>query len=1158
MSDFFTLFQQNLEGVRSYREPEYERSFLERVFAPFQAPQEALFKFTLDVADDGFQVGDIWSAVSHGARFFNPWSNVEPIDPNDVRQVFFGDEAEGMLRSVQNLAVSLLYDPLLFTGFLKGVGVAGRTVNTLEKIMNPATLVVDGMKVASERVLGPLARSVAYRVLGEERAQQWATSLAQNWFKRHAGIDDEMVREAMARDQRINKWRERGYHVIKKSQELGGQEANRLLGEALQLDAAYIASTGGTLSKRMQRDLNSLNARIDKLGIDRDLFWENYRQFRDLDDEIGRALMNAGAISEEAFESMRGTHLRRIYQAHEAPEVYAKRIEDLGLEPALMTHRKALWDNLNQFRDELGDEMKKRGSFTLAETFGSDEAGVISAAARRYLEDGTGRFNVKAFVDDFDDWVMKNSKATVEDALAYVNDVMLAGIRLPPEMNKALANYLTDATFVTKDSKFYADLIRGRIANSGVTWRTYTERLNVVANRLDLPEVVREAMGEILEAAPRMAAEVTDAAKVLETRRFFDTLAGVKRIDDQAAEMIRQAERLGFEGAEAERLLRQAADRVGVELETLIESVPQFLEEGIGMQVGGKGTRWVSFGGSNRELGHTVKLPDNPSYGSLAGGWVSPAVATMLRHVEGVQIGNEATRLWHKTSELIAKGVSHFKVAKVILDPTAQFRNFVGNAVLMAMSGTSPFRLDLLKIARDELVHYASKGEMGKYLKLADDAGIGMFQTTFSAAELKDFAQMVAIAPDKVESWKDVITKAHAAIQRSGLDPVDRMAKAFEFNERLFKMTVFVDRMRRLESNWARAGKPLTEEVMRHFARQAGAIAEQALFNYADIPYMVEMIRKYGIVPFITFPFKAVPYVAETLYKHPHRVLRYDRMADVWNEHLAGSSVDAAREIEALPEHIRDALVLRMPFKDAHGRPLYLDLSYFMPWAVIADLAKTAQQSEGGGFREGILTPPAMALVDALRRNQDSLGRPITDPNRSPEDNFMAVASYLWKFIAPPSAPGGSKAESIGRAMQAMATTAPERMQWSNVIGAAWRGNIAGFGFPEAEESIKAAGGRFFPQSQAQMQSEGILQALGFAGGLTLGGLSASDQPQAMYQERAQRSINRSEAYRQMAAIRVDGNLSIAERNRRIRAIRERLAEQERQSSDRVAVLSSR
>lgn len=1155
MSDFFSLFQQNLEGIRSQREPKYERSFLERVFAPFQAPQEALFKFTLDVAEDGFQVSDIWSAISHGARFFNPWSNVKPIDPNEVRQVFFGDEAEGVLRSVQNLAISLLYDPLLFAGFLKGVGMAGRAANTLEKVMNPAALMVDGMKVASERVLGPLAKSVAYRVLGEEKAQQWAVSLAQNWFKRHAGIDDELVREAMARDQRINKWRERGYHVIKKSQELGGQAANRLLAEALELDAAYISSTGGTLSKRMQRDLNSLNARIDKLGIDRDLFWEVYRQFRDLDDEIGRSLMNAGAISETAFESMRGTHLRRIYLAHEAPEVYAKRIEDLGLEPELRVHRKALWENLNRFRDELRPLTRvddQSSMFTLTETLG------VQGRAARYFEDGTGRFNVKAFVDDFDDWVANNSNATVEDALAYVNDVMLAGVKLPPEMNKALANYLTDATFATKDSKFYADLIRGRVANSGVTWRTYAERLNVVANRIDLPEVVREAMGEILEAAPRMAAEVTDAAKVLETRRFFDTLAGVKRIDDQAAEMIRQAERLGFEGAEAERLLRQAADHVGVDFETLVEAVPKFLEEGVGMQVGGKGTRWVSFGGSNRELGHIVQLPNDPSYGSLAGGWVSPAVATMLRHVEGVKIGNEATRLWHKMSELIARGVSHFKVAKVVLDPTAQFRNFVGNAVLMDMSGTSPFRLDLLKIARDELVHYARTGEMGKYLKLADDAGIAMFQTTFSAAELKDFARSVAIAPDKVESWKDVFTKAHAAIQRSGLDPVDRMAKAFEFNERLFKMTVFIDRVRRLESNWVKAGRPLTEEAMRNFARQAGAIAEQALFNYADVPYMVEMIRKYGIVPFITFPFKAVPFVAETLYKHPHRVLRYDRMAEAWNEHLAGSSVDAAREIEALPEHIRDSLVLRMPFKDAHGRPLYLDISYFLPWAVIADLAKSAQQSEGGGFREGILTPPAMVLVDAIRRNQDSLGRPITDPNRTPEDNFMAIASFLWKFIAPPSAPGGSRAESIGRAMQAMATTAPERLQWSNFIGAAWRGNIAGFGFPEAEENIKAASGRFFPQSQAQMQSEGILQALGFAGGLLFGGLSASDQTQALYQERVQRSINRSEAYRQMAAIRVDGNLSIAERNRRIRAIRERLAEQERQSSDRVVALTRR
>lgn len=68
--------------------------------------------------------------------------------------------------------------------------------------------------------------------------------------------------------------------------------------------------------------------------------------------------------------------------------------------------------------------------------------------------------------------------------------------------------------------------------------------------------------------------------------------------------------------------------------------------------------------------------------------------------------------------------------------------------------------------------------------------------------------------------------------------------------------------------------------------------------------------------------------------------------------------------------------------------------------------------------------------------------------------------------------------------------------------------------------------------------------AANFAAGFVGGGAIASDPAQTAYYERAQMAGNRTQAFRDIAAIRRDPNLSLAEKNRRIARIRQRMEEQ--------------
>jgi len=294
-------------------------------------------------------------------------------------------------------------------------------------------------------------------------------------------------------------------------------------------------------------------------------------------------------------------------------------------------------------------------------------------------------------------------------------------------------------------------------------------------------------------------------------------------------------------------------------------------------------------------------------------------------------------------------------------------------------------------------------------------------------------------------------------------------------------------------------------------------------------------MRKYGVVPFATFPFKAIPYTSEMLYQHPHRVLKYNRTVEEHNRSLAGGPDEVAREIQALPQHLRQSMVIRMPFNDGSGRPQYVDMAYYMPWQPLQQLieqvgAGLRSDAPGDyGLRGGVLTPPLLSIFDAVRHNQGGLGRPIVNDSMSTAQKWHAVGKFITEFWMPPSGPGGTRMESVGRSLQAMATTNPEVQNWVNILGQTMR---LGAG---QDRIVPRAG--MMPQTQAQVDS--WLGPVGGAlTGLIFGGSSAVDPAQSRANEAAQFRGSMTDLARQIAQIRSNPSLSIEEKRKRIARLR--------------------
>src|SRR5690606_17568644 len=126
--------------------------------------------------------------------------------------------------------------------------------------------------------------------------------------------------------------------------------------------------------------------------------------------------------------------------------------------------------------------------------------------------------------------------------------------------------------------------------------------------------------------------------------------------------------------------------------------------------------------------------------------------------------------------------------------------------------------------AGQELLTYGKTGEMGEYMSWAMKSGTSMFQNTWSRQELQNVAMQVTADSVNRKNIKNVLEDFHRGIANVYDGVRDRGIRVFSFNERMFKMTTFIDRFDNLRTAYLRrTGKVADEELMLDFAKQAAA-----------------------------------------------------------------------------------------------------------------------------------------------------------------------------------------------------------------------------------------------------------------------------------------------------------------------------------------------
>lgn len=371
------------------------------------------------------------------------------------------------------------------------------------------------------------------------------------------------------------------------------------------------------------------------------------------------------------------------------------------------------------------------------------------------------------------------------------------------------------------------------------------------------------------------------------------------------------------------------------------------------------------------------QMPETAGWGRLAGKWLPKEIADpllrMAKKPEGL-IG------------FIEKATGWFKFSKVILNPSTHFRNIRTN-IALAHNAAGLGALNPATWGR-ALREVLTNGQAFREAKGVSS----VFIDTFTRTELRGF---IADA-----SERGLIN----FFRRTGA----KFARAYQTEEQVGKMAVYL----------TARGRGLSPEA-------AAKLAEVALFNYRKVPPAIESMRRIGIYPFITFPYKVLTETLPLAVRRPGRFAQQTKIIQGVGEPLTGE------EERNLPAWMRTGGWLKLPFK-VNGHPVLFDLSFELAFGDIGESGTPAtavltlvRRLRAGEPLDDVLrevtpfgTPLVQVAAEIILNRSAFQGREVFTPQVSAKQQAGEIAQHLARFAAPGIVsktvlPGGELRRSI-------------------------------------------------------------------------------------------------------------------------------------------------
>ncbi len=501
--------------------------------------------------------------------------------------------------------------------------------------------------------------------------------------------------------------------------------------------------------------------------------------------------------------------------------------------------------------------------------------------------------------------------------------------------------------------------------------------LGYLKQRQDIPEEVRKVLlGEITDPAFLASFGLTRTLRDLALIDFLNAIASNKTwtpegatvewngrqvspfwLADEATQLRRRAR---LYEAESQKKAMAVADAMDVRVDAALELL------------GKPSTQDYQ------------QIPNSKKYGALRGLWVRREIYDDLVGAQNfLPRGEEslAERLLGQGG-VLTTATRAWKMSKVVLNPPTQVRNFIGNLVLLHLSGVPERR-----VYSGELIGKAIRSIVTKdrYYTLAKK--FGLFATTFANQEGARIS----------EEW----IRAQDLKGGSLAKMMSFFSRASNFASDVYGLMEAIGKIAKLRDAMDRQGKSPAEAMLE---------AHETLFDYSLVPRSVQYLRNQPLgAPFITFMYKSLAQMSKTAIKYPERFALYAGvpllLAELLKQAFDVDDDDIEKLRNAFPRWMKErGHMLLLPWKDDQDRWQVADMGYLVPWGQFADLAAAAR--EGKGAKEAlnlvVFGGPLTDVSAAIDTNIDPFtGREIVNPADPPEDKLRSMMLYAWNMAMP-------------------------------------------------------------------------------------------------------------------------------------------------------------
>jgi hypothetical protein len=188
----------------------------------------------------------------------------------------------------------------------------------------------------------------------------------------------------------------------------------------------------------------------------------------------------------------------------------------------------------------------------------------------------------------------------------------------------------------------------------------------------------------------------------------------------------------------------------------------------------------------------------------------------------------------------------------------------------------------------------------------------------------------------------------------------------------------------------------------------AGKRARRSFLDYNINAPWVQAMRQ-SAWPFVSFTYRAVPMLAEIAGKKPHKLLKLMMIAGGLNALgvmlAGGSGGDDDKERKLLPEEKAGSIwgmvpkLIRMPWNDANGSPVYLDIRRFIP---VGDVFDTGIGHSAVPILPGMMPGGPLVIAGEVALNKSAFtGKSITLDTDTATQQATKLFDHLYKAFAP-------------------------------------------------------------------------------------------------------------------------------------------------------------